>query len=134
MTEQPTSQGDERLRRHPTERFAGPSRVLSLPEVLRGLRSEDHPARDGHRQVTVFRRGNATLVLFAFEAGGALRKHTAQGLVTLHVLEGRLGVDADGIEHELVAGSMLVLDPGVLHDVRARERSAMLLTVHLERS
>ena len=133
MTDQLADQEGERLRRPPAERFASPSNVFSLSEAVAELHSEESPARDGHRQVTVFHRGNVTHVLFAFEAGGALKEHSAHGVVTLHILEGRLRVDAAGTEHELVAGSMLVLDPDVPHDVRASERSAMLLTVHLER-
>ena len=71
-------------------------------------------------------------VLFAFEAGGELTDHSAHGLVTIHVLEGRLMVQADGHDHELGVGQVLILNPDVPHDVRAPEAGAMLLTVHME--
>jgi quercetin dioxygenase-like cupin family protein len=122
----------ERLRPHPTERFAGESHVLDLGALLASLRAEDHPARDGHRQIVVFRRGRVTQVLFAFDAHGALDTHSTNGLVTIHVLEGVLTVDAEGSDHDLSAGHVLVLDAGVPHAVRAGEApGAMLLTVHL---
>jgi quercetin dioxygenase-like cupin family protein len=123
---------EERLRPHPSERFAGTSRAFDLEEVLRELRAEPHPGKDGHRQITLFQRPPVTQVLFSFTAGGELREHSAPGLVTIHVLEGRLEVHADGEDHSLPGGNMLVLNPGVPHDVRAPETSAMLLTVHLE--
>ena len=122
---------DERLRTPPTERFAGDSHLFSLAEALKELRAEDHPPRQGHRQITLFHRGPVTQVLFSFEAGGLLDRHSAHGLVTIHVLEGRLNVEADGADNELAAGDILILDPDVPHDVRASEESAMLLTVHL---
>jgi quercetin dioxygenase-like cupin family protein len=123
----------DRLRTPPAERFAGPRHLFSLSEALGDLRAEDHPARSGHRQVTIFHRGPVTQVLFSFNAGGRLAEHSAPGLVTIHALEGRLEVHAGGVDHELTAGSILILDPNVPHDVRASERSAMLLTVHLDK-
>lgn len=121
---------DERLRTPPVERFAGSTHLFSLAEALVELRAESHPARDGHRQITLFHRAPVTQVLFSFDEGGCIERHSAAGLVTIHVLEGRLSVEAEG-DHDLSAGDVLVLDPEVPHDVRAREPSAMLLTVHL---
>lgn len=123
---------EERLRPRPSERFAGTSRAYDLGEALRELRAEPHPGKDGHRQITLFQRPPVTQVLFSFTAGGELREHSTPGLVTIHVLEGELEVKAAGEEHRLPGGSMLVLNPGVAHDVRAPLTSAMLLTVHLE--
>ena len=123
----------DRLRTAPTERFAGPKHLFSLSDALAALRAEDHPARSGHRQVTLLQRGPVTQVLFSFDPGGHLQEHSASGLVTIHALEGRVRVEAEGVDHELTAGSVLILDPDVPHDVRASERSAMLLTVHLEK-
>ena len=122
----------ERLRSHPSERFAGESHVFDLGKTLRNLRAEVHPAERGHRQMTIFHHAPVTQVIFAFEPGGELADHAAHGLVTIHVLEGRLAVQADGRDHELRAGYILVLTPDVRHNVRALEASAMLLTVHLE--
>jgi len=122
---------DSRLREPPAERFAGAAHVFSLDDALARLRAEDHPAREGHRQITLLHRAPVTQVLFAFAAGGHLDRHSARGLVTIHVLEGRLSVAVDGVDRELKAGELLVLDPDVPHDVRAAEPAAMLLTVHL---
>jgi len=122
----------ERLRARPSERFAGTQHLFSLPDALARLRAEDHPARNGHRQITLFRRGVLTHVAFSFDADGHLAEHSAEGLVTIHVLEGRLVVTAEGDSHDMKPGDVLILDTGVPHDVRALEPSAMLLTVCLE--
>lgn len=132
MDEQQANGQEERLREHPAERFAGESHAFNLGEVVRNLRTEAHAAEHGHRQMTIFQRAPVTQVLFAFEAGSEMAEHAAPGLVTIHVLEGRLAVQADGRDHELRAGHLLVLNPDVRHNVHALEASAMLLTVHLE--
>ena len=106
--------------------------LFDLAEVLRDLRAEAHPAEHGHRQITIFQRTPITQVIFAFEPSGELTDHMAHGLVIIHALEGQLVVQADGHDHELRAGYILVLNPDVRHNVRALEASAMLLTVHLE--
>ena len=123
---------DDRLRTPPAQRFAGEIHAFSLAEALTKLRAEDHPAREGHRQITLLHRPPVTQVLFSFAAGGYLDRHKASGLVTIHVLEGTLRVAAGGEDHELFANEMIVLDPDVPHDVRAAEPGAMLLTVHLK--
>jgi quercetin dioxygenase-like cupin family protein len=84
--------------------------------------------------MTLYQRPPVTQVLFAFESGGKMPTHRADGLVTIHALEGMLTVEAEGEAHTLTAGSMLILTPGVPHNVLAAQESAMLLTVHLERS
>lgn len=124
---------DQRLRRAPGERFEGPSHAFHLDAVAARLRAEDHPARRGHRQMTIFQRDHVTHVVFAFDQGGGLSEHKAPGLVTIQVHAGKLRVVEEGREHEMPAGSVLVLDPDVPHSVEAMEESVMLLTVHMER-
>jgi quercetin dioxygenase-like cupin family protein len=131
MTDTDITPSPERMRTAPAERFAGEAHSFDLSRALRDLRAEPHPARDGHRQVTIFHHTPVTHVLFAFDAGGTLGRHSTGGLVTIHALEGRLLVHADGVPHQLAAGELLILRPDVPHDVRAEEPSAMLLTVHL---
>ena len=132
MTEHHTDDLHDRLRARPDERFAGNSRMFDVDASLRDLRAEAPPTQRGHRQITLFKQRAVTQVLFAFDAGSALANHVAHGLVTIHVVDGRLSVQADGQEHALSTGQLLILNPDVAHDVRAAEPSAMLLTVHLD--
>lgn len=126
--------GEERLRPPPAERFKGPSHLFDLDDVAERLKSEDHPSRDGHRQMTLLQMDHITHVAFTFDAGGHLAEHSAPGLVTIHVHAGRLEVAASGETHDMGAGRVLVLAPGIAHDVRASEESVMLLTVHFDRA
>lgn len=124
-----TGQPADRLRRAPVERFAGNAHAFDLALLLTKLRAEEHPSQNGHRQITILNRASAAHVLFAFEPGGKLERHQTDGEVAIHVLEGRLMVAAEGRDHDLRAGHVLMLGAGVPHDVRASESSAILLTV-----
>jgi hypothetical protein len=77
MDEQQESGQEERLRSHPSARFAGESHAFNLGEVLGALRAEAHPAERGHRQMTIFHHAPVTQVIFAFEPGGELADHAA---------------------------------------------------------
>lgn len=122
-----------RRRTPPAERFAVPEIAIDTTEIAETLRREDAgiASRGGHHQMTVFRRGPVTMLVFAFDAGGALAEHTANGLVTIHALGGALTVHTPDRDYALRPGMMVVLAPGIPHRVNASEPSEMLLTVHL---
>ena len=67
---------------------------------------------------------------FAARARGLLKQHRADGVVTIHVLEGRLKVIVDDEAREVGRDEIMALAPGVLHSVLALAPSDMLLTVH----
>lgn len=130
MTQSP--QELNRLRKHPSERFAPPAKVFDLTTVHRTLVGEAHGGHDGHRQVSLIKKKGVTLVYFAFEVGGEMPLHAADGVVTIHVLDGELEVTTPGEVHVLTADTVLVLDSGIEHAVHARQASRMLLTVSLD--
>lgn len=124
--------GDEtesRLREHPRERFAPAERLLDLDEAFEELIEEPHEPVDGHRQITVAHRKGLTVVLFHFEEGGHIPDHEVDAEITIHVLEGELEISTAENDHEVSAGDLLILEPGVSHDVEAREEAKMMLTI-----
>jgi quercetin dioxygenase-like cupin family protein len=103
--------------------------TLDFTATARALREEAHPAKDGHRQISLAHRGSLRVLLFSFEAGGELPAHQAPGHVLIQCLSGSLSVHAAGARHVVAPGQALLLDPDVAHDVAAAEASDMLLTV-----
>ena len=122
-----------KLRTPPAERFAGSEHSIELASALLTLRSEPHEGKDGHRQITIFRKDSLRLVLFAFQAGGRLASHRAPGFVVIQALRGTVRVRTESDSHELTEGRILVLDPDVSHDVEAAEEADMLLTISMPR-
>ena len=123
---------EDRLRPAPAPRSAGPELSVDLSATLRALREEAHPAKNGHRQISLLHRGSVRMVLFAFDAGGYLKQHHAPGVVTIQVLRGEFRFHTPGGSHELSVGQLLVLEPGVLHDVLAVQAGDLLLTIQPE--
>jgi quercetin dioxygenase-like cupin family protein len=123
------SSPSDRLRPHPSERFAGPEHLLDFGASLAALRGEAYPARDGRRQIVVFHSATLRLALFAFDSGACLPRHRAPGVVVIQTLRGTLHVRTPGAEYELGAGQALVLAPEVPHEVEAAEEADMLLSV-----
>ncbi|MFB6264184.1 MAG: hypothetical protein ABEL76_11250 [Bradymonadaceae bacterium] len=120
---------DDRLREHPRDRFAPPVRHLDLPDQFEELLSEPHDPVDDHRQITLVKRQGLALILFYFEEDGHIPDHKVDGEVSIHVLDGELTIDtSEGLEH-VSGGEILMLSPGVEHDVHATEPTKMLLTV-----
>ena len=130
---EPTPQ-DARLRQHPQERFAVPQIQIDLQTEITRLRSEPQAGERGRRQETLYRGGGSTIALFAFDRFTELPEHKANGIVSMHVLSGCLKITAAEQVHELRAGQMLLLAPGIPHAVAAEEESEMLVTVHLNQA
>lgn len=126
------SSQEERLRPHPSDRFAGAELKLDLIEAVRALRSEGAPGANGHRQIALLHHGPVRLILFAFEAGGHMPQHRAPGWVTIHLLRGTLAVKTPDAKHVLRGGQLLALAPDVPHDVDASEQADMLLGIYPE--
>lgn len=132
--EQRTADPQQPQRTPPSERFEGSEHLFDLAAESQRLRDEPGGARDGHRQITLFRGGGVSIVLFDFEAGGRLKDHAADGHVTLLVLSGEIRTATAEEQYTMPAGSLLVLRPGIGHDVWAETAAQMLLTVRLDPS
>lgn len=132
--EQLTTASQQHQRTPPRERFVGGEHLFDLAAESQRLRDEPGGARDGHRQITLFRGGGVSIVLFDFEAGGRLKDHAADGYVTVLVLSGEIRMATAEEQYDMSAGSLLVLRPGITHDVQAETASRVLLTVRLDPS
>lgn len=135
MAEPGVNQDDDRTREPPAERFAAGELAFDLRAEIESLKAEGPPSSAGHRQKTLYKHGDATIALFLFERGGGLPQHEAAGAVTIHVIDGWLTVTTGpGRAYDLRAGHLLALAPDIPHAVTAREQSAMVLQVHLDRN
>lgn len=120
-----------RPRTPPRQRFAGSERLFDLNTAFAELPAES-VLRQGHMQKALYRLGPATTAIFAFEAGGGLDQYTVAGEAIIHVIRGRLQVRTDEGSYELTRDQMVLLDPGIPHDLHALEPTRLLLTVVLK--
>lgn len=122
---------DDRPRAAPAERFAAEHLAFDLHAEAAALEAEQTPKPHGHRQKTLFKNSGRTVALFVLDAGASLAEHATSGIVTVQAIEGELEVTAGGTGYHLQPGRLLVMAPGVRHDVRAASRAVFLLQVSL---
>jgi quercetin dioxygenase-like cupin family protein len=75
------------------------------------------------------REQGVSVILIAMEEGDAIKEHSADGVVTVQALRGRISVTSLGEAADLPPRHMVLFQPGVRHSVQAVERSVLLLTV-----
>lgn len=122
---------DEHLRQPPAQRFAEASMLFDLPAEIAALRAEPMATKHGHRQKTLYKHAGRTIALFVFDAGATLANHSAAGMVSVQPIEGELAMNVGGEERLLRPGNVLVMSPGVRHDVRAITAATFVLQVSL---
>jgi NADH:ubiquinone oxidoreductase subunit F (NADH-binding)/quercetin dioxygenase-like cupin family protein len=86
-------------------------------------KSEDRMAK------TLVKEGSLRVVLTLMKAGAVLKKHKAEGTVTIQVLHGRIRVNVDDNTVELEQSQMMSLTPGVRHSVEALEKTALVISI-----
>lgn len=106
---------------------SGPALALDLADEMRVLREQ---LASGSRTArTLVKNGPLRATLMGLAAGGALAPHSAEGPITVHVLDGLIEFEAGGRTWPLAAGSLFALDAGIEHSVRAPAGGIFLLTV-----
>lgn len=102
---------------------------IDLPEFMKQIKSEP-PWRDSDRNaITVFKTSGMRIVLIALHQGAEIATHTANGIISVQVVEGKIQFDANGQSIELNSGQMLALHERIPHRVMALKETVFLLTL-----
>lgn len=83
----------------------------------------------GRKTESLAREAGISLLLMAMEPGDRLDQHSADGVVTVQLLQGHAVLETDEGRVDLHPQEVVLFQPGIRHDIRAEERSAVLLTV-----
>jgi quercetin dioxygenase-like cupin family protein len=103
--------------------------TINLPSFIEQIKQES-PWKDKDRNaITVFKTNGMRIVLIALHVGAEMKTHTADGIISLHVIDGRMKFNADNQSVELNKGQMLALHKGIQHSVLAVEETIFLLTL-----
>lgn len=102
---------------------------IDLPSFIEQIRNEK-PWKDSDRNaITVFKTNGLRIVLIALHKGTEMIKHTADGLISVQVLEGQMFFNTDERSVKLRKGQMLALHAGIPHSIQAMEETIFLLTL-----
>lgn len=102
---------------------------FALSQEIDGLRNGPQYRTSGHAARTLFKRPELRVVLIVLRRNAELKQHRTNQPVTIQTLMGRIGVALPdgGLVQDI--GGLLVIEPGVAHDVRALTDSAFLLSI-----
>ena len=108
---------------------SGPALLFDLAEERRIVHEQLATASRTAR--TLVKNGLLRETLLGLAPGGALASHSAEGPISMHVLEGAIELDVNGKRWPLPAGSLFALDAGIEHSVHSAQGGVFLLTVAL---
>jgi quercetin dioxygenase-like cupin family protein len=113
----------------PDRPVAVPLLHVRLAEQLARLEQEPTWRASGHDAITLVKEPALRLVLMRLGPGAKLVEHKTAGPLVLHVLSGSLVFRAGARTERVGSGELIVLEPGIEHEVQAVADSACLLTL-----
>lgn len=106
-----------------------PAGSFALIQEIDGLRNAPQYRDSGHAARTLFKCPELRIVLIVLRRDAELKEHRTNQPVSIHTLMGRIGVALPGGGMVQDIGGLMVIEPGVVHDVRALTDSAFLLSI-----
>lgn len=102
---------------------------IDLPLYMAQIK-EESSWKDGKRNaITVFKTNGLRIVLIALHEGSEMARHTADGIISVQVLEGKIQFNTDHRSVDLGKGQMLALHERIPHSVKAIRETIFLLTL-----
>jgi quercetin dioxygenase-like cupin family protein len=126
MRESHATGGTAQRAAHP---LSGQGLLFHLEDEVRDLRSELGRTSGGRAAKTLAKAGGLRVTLILLRGGVTVDPQAAAGGASLHVLEGRLRVQADTRMLEATPGDLVVLGENLREPIRAEEDSLFLVTV-----
>ena len=102
---------------------------LDLNSFIEQIKKEKKWKETDRNAITVFKTDGLRIVLIAMRKGAEMAKHTADGLISVQVLEGKMLLKTDEQSVKLGKGQMLALHEGISHSLLAKKKTIFLLTL-----
>jgi quercetin dioxygenase-like cupin family protein len=95
--------------------------------LVQNVTAEVQPPATGMLTHTLLNDGSMKIMVFGFAAGHEMAAHKAPTPVTLHFLQGEATVTVGTESHEVEPGSLIHMQPEVMHGIVAKTPVTMLL-------
>lgn len=106
---------------------------MDLTSFRKQIKQEKAWQNSDRNAITIFKSSGMRLVLVALQQGAEMKTHTAPGIISVQVLEGKIRFTTEQQTAEMGEGQMLALHAGIPHSVFAAEESVFLLTLALSK-
>jgi quercetin dioxygenase-like cupin family protein len=83
----------------------------------------------GRSARTLVKEGALRVTIIGLAAGGTMPAHSANGPISIQLLQGDVTFDVVGEQYSLSQSDLLVIAPGVEHAARSTSGATFLLTV-----
>lgn len=103
---------------------------MDLKEFSKTIKSEKTWKEKDRNAITVYKTDGMRMVLVALHKGAVLEKHTANGNISVQVLEGEINFSTDEQTVNLQEGQAIALHKNIPHEVTALKESIFLLTLN----
>lgn len=102
---------------------------INIPEFIKQLKSEPAWENSDRNSMTVYKTDGLRIVLIALHKDAELKRHNAEGIISVQVLDGKINFNTDDSSVEIKNGQMIALHKGLHHSVTAIKESVFLLTL-----
>ncbi|WP_018614490.1 cupin domain-containing protein [Segetibacter koreensis] len=103
--------------------------TMDLNHLMEQVRKESSWKDSDRNSITIFKSDNMRVVLIGLHSGAELKTHTANGIISVQVLEGLIKFTTEQNTVELQKGQMLTLHKKIPHGVVALKETFFLLTM-----
>ncbi len=102
---------------------------MDIPEFIKQIKAEVTWQNSDRNAMTVYKTNGMRIVLIALHEDAVLKKHTAEGIISVQVLEGEINFSTDDQSVVIKQGQMIALHKGLPHSVKAVKETVFLLTL-----
>lgn len=106
-----------------------PLLLIDLPLYIKQIKNEEAWKKNDRNAITVFKTESMRIVLIALHADAEMQTHSAEGVISVQVIDGKIKFIADIASVEVSKGQVVTLHSGLSHSVQAVEETIVLLTI-----
>ena len=102
---------------------------MDLKEFTKTIKTEKAWKEKDRNAMTVYKTDGMRMVLIALHKGAVLERHTANGNISVQVLDGEIDFSTDDQTVNLKEGQAVALHKMIPHEVSAIKEAVILLTL-----
>ena len=106
---------------------------MDLNKLIEQVKNEQTWKESDRNSITIFKSGSMRMVLIGLHKDAELKTHTANGIISVQVLQGKISFTAVEQTISLVKGQMIALHEKIPHSVLALEETFFLLTLAISK-
>lgn len=107
---------------------------MDLNKFIKQIKEESTWAESDRNSITIFKSDSMRIVLMGMHTDAELKTHTANGIISVQVLEGNISFTAGQSTISLQKGQMIALQEMIPHSVLALSDSFFLLTLAMNKN